>query len=559
VVTGHNRLAVPAALALRRSTPPDPRQFQRCLLLAVLLHVWLVLVFGNATGTAEPGQGVWGSLTVKLLGRSGGEPGAPPGEPAPEWRDNGAPGDGNPQRQGGQARATAPDTPQTGAAELGRWNPRDVAPEAARTEDLSNATPSTATLNLPEGFKPVERENLSTPAARTTPMPPTAAELPAAVGRLEARPDTTVAPLPAPAALRAPDRALEVPTLPSDLPATVNRLDATAPPARAATLPRPAELRATPPQTLVPPPTAELPAAVQRLEAPTPPTAAATLPRPSELRAAPSVTAPALPNTTSLPASVQRLEAPTQPAATAALPRPSELRAAPSTPAPDLPTSTPLPSAVQRLDTAPANAAVQPLNRANELRTPAATANAAATPSTLPNGQDLPAPVRRLEAADSAGSVTPLQPTTNPRASLGSPGGTALPDLSTALPGQVNAPAGPARGDPSADPFAAPKASAGSPNAGSRLGADVAVPPSASASAPRAPLNLSLPRSGDIAARRGPGLIEMLPQPPERKSKLEQSIEDAANKDCRKAYANAGILAAIPLAVDAARGKGCKW
>jgi hypothetical protein len=85
------------------------------------------------------------------------------------------------------------------------------------------------------------------------------------------------------------------------------------------------------------------------------------------------------------------------------------------------------------------------------------------------------------------------------------------------------------------------------------------MPPSAAASAVRAPLNLSLPRSGDIASRRGPGLVDLLPQPPERKSKLEQSIEDAAKKDCRNAYANTGILAVVPLAVDAVRGKGCKW
>lgn len=556
---GHNGPAVPAALALPRSSPPDPRQLQRCLLLAVLLHVWLVLVFGNATGTAAPGQGVWGSLTVKLLGRSGGEPGAPPGEPAPEWRDNGAPGNGNPERQGGQARPAAPTDTQTGAAELGRWNPREVAPEAARTEDLSNAAPSTATLNLPEGFKPIERENLTTPAARTTPLPTPAAELPAAVGRLEARPDASVARMPSATPLRPSERAVEVPTLPSELPATVNRLDATAAPARAATLPRPADLRAAPAPAVVPPPSADLPAAVQRLEAPAPATATATLPRPAELRAAPSVTAPALPTTTALPAAVQRLEAPTQPAAATALPRPADLRAAPAVAAPALPSNTPLPSAVQRLETSPATAAVAPLNRASDLRAPAATANGAANPATVPSGQDLPAPVRRLEASESGSAVTPLQPTANPRASLGTPAVSAVPDLSSALPGQVAAPAGPARGDPNADPFAAPKASAGSPDAGSRLGADVAVPPSASASAPRAPLNLSLPRSGDIAARRGPGLIELLPQPPERKSKLEQSIEDAANKDCRKAYANAGILAAIPLAVDAARGKGCKW
>lgn len=525
----------------------------------MLLHVWLVLVFGNATGSAEPGQGVWGSLTVKLLGRSGGEPGAPPGEPAPAWRDNGAPGDGNPQRQGGQARPAAPTDTQTGAAELGRWNPREVAPEDARTEDISNAAPSTATLNLPEGFKPIERENLTTPAARSTPLPTPAPELPAAVGRLEARPEASVARLPAAPPLRAPERAVDVPALPADLPAAVNRLDAAAPPARPATLPRPADLRAAPAPTVVPPPSVDLPAAVQRLEAPAPATATATLPRPSELRAAPIATAPALPTTTALPAAVQRLEAPAQPSAAAALPRPAELRTPPGATAPALPTSTALPSAVQRLETGTAAAPVSPLNRASDLRTPAATANAATTPNALPSGQDLPAPVKRMEASDSGTAVTPLQPTASPRASLGTPSGTAVPELSTALPGQVSAPAGPARGDPNADPFAAPKASAGSPDAGSRLGADVAVPPSASASAPRAPLNLSLPRSGDIAARRGPGLIELLPQPPERKSKLEQSIEDAANKDCRKAYANAGILAAIPLAVDAARGKGCKW
>jgi Meckel syndrome type 1 protein len=71
-------------------------------------------------------------------------------------------------------------------------------------------------------------------------------------------------------------------------------------------------------------------------------------------------------------------------------------------------------------------------------------------------------------------------------------------------------------------------------------------------------LNLSLPR-GDMTARRGTGALDLIPPPPERKSKLEQSIEDAANKDCRKAYSNAGLLAVVPLAIDSVRGKGCKW
>ncbi len=440
---------------------------QRCLLLAVLLHVWLVLVFGNATGTAAPGQGVWGSLTVKLLGRSGGEPGAPPGDPVREARDNGAAGENGQQRQGGQVRPTRTATAAPGAAELGRWNPREVPPEAHRTDEVSPAAPNTSTLELPEGFRPVERERLTLPA-QAPPLQMPAVELPAAIGRLDARPDTTAPPLPSPASLRANRRAA------------------------------------------LPPVTADLPAPVRRLEAPTEAVAAPALPRPSELRS----TAPALPSTSAaLPAPVQRLEAPT----------------------------------------AADGNGVAPLTRASGLRTPG---DVTTRPTAMPDAQDLPAPVRRLEATDNV--VTPLQPAINSPAPLAAPSATMVTEVSQVLPGQVATPADAAHGDPSANAYA-PKASAGSPDAGSRLGPDLAVPPSASASAPRAPLNLSLPRSGDIASRRGPGLVELLPQPPERKSRLEQSIEDATNADCRKAYANAGLLAAVPLVLDAARGKGCKW
>ncbi|RZJ06954.1 MAG: hypothetical protein EOP39_17695, partial [Rubrivivax sp.] len=79
-----------AVVAYRRP-PPDPRPLQRCLLLAVLLHIWLVLVFGNATGSAAPGQGVWGSMTVKLLGRSGSSANAPPAESTSDAGSSGTP------------------------------------------------------------------------------------------------------------------------------------------------------------------------------------------------------------------------------------------------------------------------------------------------------------------------------------------------------------------------------------------------------------------------------------------------------------------------------------
>jgi len=532
-----------AVLQAPSRQPPDPRLLQRCLLLAVLLHIWLVLVFGNASGSAAPGQGVWGSLTVKLLGRSGSAADAPPSDSAP-----GAAG------QPGQARSAE----EAGAARLGRSNPQEVPPEAARTEDASDAPPSTATLELPEGFKPVERENLNTPPPQATPLPTPAADLPAPVGRLEARPETAVAPLPAPANLRTPSRTAELPAPPKELPSGVNRLDETPTPARTATLPRPAELRTPTPQAVTSPTTVELPAAVRRLEAPTDVGVSMALPRAAELRALPAPqTVPATPSV-ALPAPVRRLEAPTDSGVSPSLPRAAELRtAAPSSQSSTTP-STALPSAVQRLEAPTAEGgAVTPLTRSSELRSPAAAA--AANSQTLPT-QDLPAAVSRLESADSGAAVTPLQQTASPRASAAAPAGTAaLNELSGKLPGEVSAPAGLAKGDPNANPFAAPKASAGSPDAGSRIGPDLPTPPTAAASSPRAPLNLSLPR-GDIAARRGPGLVDVLPQPPEqRKSKLEQSIEDAANKDCRKAYANTGILAAIPLAIDAARGKGCKW
>lgn len=420
---GHNAPAVTAALAHRPL--PDPRLLRRSLLLAALLHVWLVLVFGNASGTAAPGQGVWGSLTVKLLGRNGNTPAAAPAA-------------------------------EPGAAQAGRWNPREVAPEMARTDDTSAASPSTATLDLPEGFQPIERENLMAPSSRATPAP--AAELPTAVGRLEPRPEAAVTALPTATSLPTPARTADLPAL--ELPSAINRLDAAPAPARAATLPRPAAIHATPAQPL--------------------------------------------PDGTALPAPVQRLEAPTTD-----------------------------------------GAAATPLSRPGELRAPATT-------SPLPSDESLPAPVRRLEAG--AADLAPLASAAPGARTL--PAAPALPELSQALPGEVGAPAA---GD-AAEVLAAPKASAGSPGAGPRLGANPASPPlpSATASAPRAPLDLSLPR-GAIAARRGPGLIDLLPQPPERKSKLEQSIEDAANKDCRQAYANTGLLAALPLALDAARGKGCKW
>lgn len=103
---------------------------------------------------------------------------------------------------------------------------------------------------------------------------------------------------------------------------------------------------------------------------------------------------------------------------------------------------------------------------------------------------------------------------------------------------------------------------AGRPDAGPQIGHDVATAPSGPASAPR--LNLELPRlrGGELSRQGGTGVLPLLPRPPELPDKLARDIDKSAKADCRKAYQGLGLLAVVPLAVDAVRsGKdsACKW
>jgi hypothetical protein len=54
-------------------------------------------------------------------------------------------------------------------------------------------------------------------------------------------------------------------------------------------------------------------------------------------------------------------------------------------------------------------------------------------------------------------------------------------------------------------------------------------------------------------------VLNLIPPPPERKSKLAEEIARSARPECKDAYAGLGILAPIPLVADTLRGKGCKW
>jgi hypothetical protein len=55
-------------------------------------------------------------------------------------------------------------------------------------------------------------------------------------------------------------------------------------------------------------------------------------------------------------------------------------------------------------------------------------------------------------------------------------------------------------------------------------------------------------------------VLPLLPRPPETMDKLGRDIHKAAKPDCRDAHAGKGLLAVVPLAVDALRQEGgCKW
>ena len=125
--------AWPPRLPTLQRPRPAAASLPHSLLLAALLHLWLVLVLGNAPGgTAEPGQGVWGSINIRLRGPVSEQA---PTAPQPQIQPGGAPGQAAGERWGGavRARATAAE-PEPGADRLGHWGPQPF--PAARAADL---------------------------------------------------------------------------------------------------------------------------------------------------------------------------------------------------------------------------------------------------------------------------------------------------------------------------------------------------------------------------------------------------------------------------------------
>lgn len=181
----------------------------------------------------------------------------------------------------------------------------------------------------------------------------------------------------------------------------------------------------------------------------------------------------------------------------------------------------------------------------------------AAPPLPVPtqrNAQALPTPITPPAPAPQAAPEPPAERRLQaPATALRAPQPALSPNPATAValppePGQL----------PRTD---ARVARPGSPDAGAQVGRDVATPAAAAASAvPRLNLELARPRGGELSRHGTAGVLPLLPRPPERDDKLARDIEKAARGDCRTAHSGAGILAVIPLVVDAMKKDGaCKW
>ncbi|MEJ6003995.1 hypothetical protein WG899_00410 [Paucibacter sp. AS339] len=550
----------PSALSPHTPAAPQAEKLSQCLLLAVLMHALLLLWIGTAPGgTAKPGDGVWGRLNVTLTGGTGDQNAVRP-QAAPTQAQQGPVGKGRQERHGGTVRpAEAPQPlPMTpGAAREGEWASRvpkpgeatdalasispdakeaapssDIAPkimaqtqaDAAQAPAPSAApapAPAPAPPQLPE-LRSLDTQTLPSPAALAEPTRSTAVlsappgrELPSAPRLKKNRaPSESLGRVPVlanTAALSAP--ALEAKTLPS-LPPVLWRIDDLPSPLFVPDATRPlAELR-------------QAPAVMRRLDAPPPRPAALSERLPAIAKSdAAALPPPTLSPPLALPAA--RLPA-------------SRIAAVPKLqPLPTMPT--------EPLAKAPEVPAALPVQAPSETSAVAAKAAepAASSAAALASTQAVPAVVATPTPAPSPATATATTASTTPTSAQPSPSSEAPPQKATAA--SLTDPGG-----------ARPRL--GSPDAGPRLGRDVATP--ASASPEVKPLNLTLPRGGELSARGSRGVLPLMPLPPERKSKLSESMEEAKRADCRKAYGETlGLLAVVPLAVDAVRGgtKGCAW
>ncbi len=561
-----------ASPAARQRPQLKDEQLKRSLLLAGLLHVWLAVLVGTAPGDArQDEQAGGGRLSVRLqgVGQSGGTPDT--------QADRGPAGDAPRRRFGGVVRPedepAPPDRP--GAAREGEWAPQpstvkqlqdSVSQQGSRPDPITPITQSRSeTLRSELPAAPTEVDPRVTRQLDTPRQEPVQVQS-AQVAQVEplARPQDSLQPLPrltlpaqsaerldtqvSPVRIQAPQplQSLQNPLAPrpTEL-STLPRLEAPAP--RVATLPSPSQaspvtqaIRAqalaalsSAPTTLAASPTLSLPErSTGRLSAET-------------VRPADKVQAPALaplaaeqgPRAQDLPASPSL--APSEHAV-------AQLPAEAASSAARISAPSPLSRLAQSTAAQASLQGLKPLGPPAEQSGPGANASNSASAASATHGANTAATPTATEAGTASQAVAGERPLTG-NASPG-PGARPLPS-----PGKISL----TGADPGLGP--AVQAQAGAPDAGAQRGHDVATAPSAPASAPRLNLNLPTSQRGPVASSRSRALLEVAPNPPELKTRLQKEMEKALREDCRKAYAENGLLALGAIALDALRAKGCKF
>jgi hypothetical protein len=517
-------LAGPGFVAVE-DWPPErqaPATLAQCVVLAMLLHLLLVAVVGNAPpGSAEPGQGVWGALNITLRGVRP-DPGAAAGVPAPDAY-SGPLGTADKRRWGGAVRAPeAQALPDPGAARRGVWN----ATPTGRAADDEQPVPRSPAPVL-QAVEPQPAPAATAPLSAPDPAPPIVAA-PALTG-----PSSSVAESEPPPAAQEPAATSAFPPL--EVPPSGARpgLAELGEFGRAPELARPMDVSPLPDLQPLPPPPRQmptLPSAAPGLQEGLAPARSAPLPLPSLAEAA------VPPPLRRLPPEAQskRLALPE-----AAAPRPVEAlqpRSAEPLPLPSL-AQAPLATDLKPVPEPPASKDLQPLPAPPLAQAPV---RPEVEPLRTPELPDLP-------------SMTALPPVPVPAASP------APSQASVARPADAPAAGPPTMAMPADVGPGLPRPATGAPDAGARAGRDVATPAAQAASAPRLNLDLARPRGGEISRQSSRGVLPLMPRPPEIKSRLAEDIEKAARADCRTAHSGAGLLAVGPLVADALRGKGCKW
>jgi hypothetical protein len=336
--------------------------------------------------------------------------------------------------------------------------------------------------------------------------------------------------------------------------------DRSAPPAATAPVPTPTPAP-TPPAPRPAPTPAPTPAPPTPI--PTPPAEPAPAAEP-----APSITTLTTPGeaTVAAPTRITPSRETTPARATAptdALQAPSPTLQLPERPAPILSET---PTTVRRIDRTPIERTPAP-QLPTELKAPAELPPLTAAPAApAPAPQPAPTPAPTAPTPAPAPTVAPPTPAPAPTAAptppatatpAPSPAATPQPRVST-TPSPTPTPANRISLDGSTSPTTT-QPSVGAPDAGARTGHDVATPASTPPNAPKLNLDLNAAR-GPMRPRGTPsGVISAVPKPPEEKNALAEEMRKAGQQECRKAYADKGLLAVVPLVRDAARDKGCRW